>query len=87
MPIKSNNLEFTECTLYAIGPDGQYHLLAKPLTTAELNSITISDKEDIILNHIYYANNNHRRMNGRRVYRRRAIIRECNKHKRREKGE
>ena len=74
MPIKSNDLEFTECTLYAIGPDGQYHLLAKPLTTAEISDIGIRDK-DIRLHYIYYANNNRRRMNGKRVYRRRAILR------------
>ena len=74
MPIKSNDLEFTECTLYAIGPDGQYHLLAKPLTTAEISDIGIIDK-DIRLHYIYYANNNRRRMNGKRVYRRRAILR------------
>ena len=74
VPIKSNDLEFTECTLYAIGPDGQYHLLAKPLTTAEISDIGIRDK-DIRLHYIYYANNNRRRMNGKRVYRRRAILR------------
>ncbi len=74
VPIKSNDLEFTECTLYAIGPDGQHYLLAKPLTTAEISDIGIRDK-DIRLHYIYHANNNRRRMNGKRVYRRRAILR------------